>query len=286
MIKNRFGSLILIILMVLISAEQSMFADGISVDAGLTPPRDRWIFRTQLRFMGRHDDPSSMDRTMDKLVWNNILAYGLLRKVTIMIRQPVIWNKMMMDNTESKSSGSGDLVFMVKYGIYRRNTRESTFGVAALVGLGIPSGEEHISSEAWNIKPGLYLSWLSRPWAADISVAYNWNSVIRKSNNGNDKGNELTLDMDVSYQFSFGERARVALTPVLEISYLKISGDQLNGLYIDNTGESVLLLSPGIKLTISSFVLESLVQIPIWQKQEGLQLKRTAGLLFGLRWMF
>lgn len=278
--------MVLMVLMVLMLAEQVMFANGISVDAGLTPARDRWIFRTQLRFMGRSDDPTAMDREMDMLVWNTVLAYGLLRNVTVMVRQPVMRRTMTMGAAEMKSSGAGDLGVMVKYGIYRRNTQNSTFGTAVLLGFGIPTGAEDISSDTWNMKPGIYFSWRGRPWAADISVAYNWNSFTGKRSSGFDPGDELALDMAVSYQFSFGKKARVALAPVLELSYLKVTGDQMEGLDIADTGESVLLLSPGIKLVVSSFILESLLQVPLWQKQEGLQLKRTAGLLFGIRWMF
>ena len=283
--KKRYSYIVLIALMVLM-VEQVMFADGISVDAGLTPARSRWIFRTQLRFMSRGNDPTAMDREMDMLVWNNVLAYGLLRNVTVMIRQPVIRQTMTMGAVEMESSGVGNLGVMVKYGIYRRNTQDSTFGVAALLGFGIPTGAEDISTDTWNMKPGIYLSWRGRPWAADMSVAYNWNSFTGKRSNGFDPGDELAMDMAVSYQFSFGEKAKVALAPVLEFSFLKLTRDHMNGLDIADTGESVLLLSPGIKLVVSSFVLESLLQVPVWQKQEGLQLKRTAGLLFGIRWMF
>ncbi|MHC4238972.1 MAG: hypothetical protein ACYSUC_04355 [Planctomycetota bacterium] len=39
-------------------------AAGISVDAGLTPPEDRWIIRNQVRYMTREDDPTGMNREM------------------------------------------------------------------------------------------------------------------------------------------------------------------------------------------------------------------------------
>jgi hypothetical protein len=272
--------------MVLTLAEQMAFANGISVDSGLTPARDRWIFRTQLRLMGRGEDPTGMDRKMDMLVWNNVLAYGLLRNVTVMIRQPVIRRTMTIPAAKMKSSGTGDLGVNVKYGIYRHNTRNSTFGAAVLLGFGIPTGAQEISQDTWNMRPGIYFSWRGRPWAADLSVVYNWNSFTGEHSSGFDPGDELNLDIAASYQFSFGEKAAVALAPVLELSYAKVTRDQMDGLNMSDTGESVLFLSPGIKLVVSSYILEALLQIPVWQKQEGLQMKRNAGLLFGIRWMF
>ena len=73
---------------------------------------------------------------------------------------------------------------------------------------------------------------------------------------------------------------------MFELSYKNISPEQLDSSNVSNTGESVLYLSPGIKFTRSSFILEALAQIPVWQEQEGSQLKRDTGVIFGARFMF
>ena len=41
------------ILLIVFFLGSSLLAGGISIDAGLTPPKDRWIFRTQMPFFGR-----------------------------------------------------------------------------------------------------------------------------------------------------------------------------------------------------------------------------------------
>jgi hypothetical protein len=48
----------------------------------------------------------------------------------------------------------------------------------------------------------------------------------------------------------------------------------------------VLYISPGIKFTKSSFILEGLLQIPVWQDQKGALLERGAGAIVGVRFMF
>jgi hypothetical protein len=53
-----------------------------------------------------------------------------------------------------------------------------------------------------------------------------------------------------------------------------------------NTGESFFFLSPGVKYTHSSFILEALIQFPVWQDQKGLQLERDTSGLVGMRYMF
>lgn len=262
------------------------FANGVSVDAGLTPARDKWIFRTQLRLMGRGDDQNLMSATMDKTVLNTVLAYGLLNNLTIMIRQPLISKTMLMNSMETKNSGVGDTMMMVKYSLYRRNTYSSTFGIATVLGLGIPTGGKEITMDMWNLKPGVYFSWRGRPWAADLSLAYKWTSFTGETEKGINPGDELLLDLAVSYQFSIGENARMALAPLVEFSYLKMGKNRLYSEVLPNTGESVFTIAPGIKWTYDSFIVEGLVQLPVLQKQGSMVLMRKTGWIFGIRYMF
>ncbi len=262
------------------------FGNGVSVDAGLTPARDKWIFRTQLRLMGRGDDLNLMSAAMDKSVLNTVLAYGLLRNLTIMIRQPLISQTMSMNSMETKMSGIGDMMMMVKYSLYRRNTYSSTFGVATVLGIGIPTGAKEVTMDMWNLKPGVYFSWRGRPWAADLSLAYKWTSVTGETDEGMNPGNELLLDLAISYQFSIGKNARMALAPLVEFSYLNMGKNRLYSEAVPNTGESVFTIAPGIKWTLDSFVVESVVLLPVQQKQGSMVLKRKTGWIFGIRYMF
>ncbi len=264
----------------------SLNAAGISVDAGLTPAEDRWILRTQLRYMKRDDDSTSMDRKMNKYILNTILAYGLRRNLTLMLKQPAVHQEMSMADSTSKDTGFADLSLIAKYGIYRRNTPEYTFGVATTLGFELPTGADAFTSETWDIRPGLYTSWRSGPWATDFNIAYAWNGFADESTGGINPGDELSLDWALAHQFSIGEKARVSFAPVLELSYKNIWPDQLRGDNVANTGDFVLYLSPGIKFTKSSFILEALLQIPVWQEQKGSQLKRGIGGLVGTRFMF
>jgi hypothetical protein len=261
-------------------------AAGISVDAGLTPAEDRWIIRTQFRYMQRKDDPTPMNQKMDTYAFPVVVAYGFRPDLTLMVRQTVKHKKMSMGGSISRDTGSGDLFVLGKYKLYRRNTRKYTFGIASTLGLEFPTGDDDFSSETWDLKPGLFTSWRSGPWASDFSVAYKWNGFADRGRGGINPGNELSLDWALAYQFSFGEKARVSLAPVLELSYKNIRPDRLSGRDVLNTGESVLYLSPGIKFTKSSFILEALLQFPVWQDQKGSQLKQGTRIIVGTRFMF
>jgi hypothetical protein len=261
-------------------------AAGISVDAGLTPPEDRWIIRTQFRYMERKDDPTPMNRKVEMYAFPIVIAYGFRPDLTLLVRQPVKHRNMHVSGTVNRDTGLDDLFVLAKYKLFRQNTRDYTLGIATTLGLEMPTGDDDFSSETWDLEPGLFTSWRSGPWQSDFSVAYKWNGFADEGNNGLEPGNELSADLAFAHQFNLNEQADMSLTPVLELNYKHLSYDELNGQSVSNTGESLFFISPGLKFTKSSFILEALVQFPVWQDQEGSQLKQGIRYILGTRLLF
>ncbi|UCE18678.1 MAG: transporter [Gemmatimonadota bacterium] len=258
-------------------------AAGISVDAGLTPPEDRWILRTQMRFMQRKDH---MNQKMKMYHYPVILAYGLRSNTTLMIRQALVQQKMTMALSEFSDWGFGDLFILGKYKLYRRNTESYTFGMSATLGLEFPTGNDPFTSSTWDATGGFYTSYRRGAWALDANVAYVWNGLMRKHNDTRDPGDELSFDWAIAHQISMGDHARAALAPVLELSYKNYASDDAHGSDVPNTGESIFFLAPGLKCTLSSIILEGLLWVPLWQDQIGTQMEREVGFLIGTRYMF
>jgi hypothetical protein len=229
---------------------------------------------------------TKMNQKMEMYMIPVVLAYGLKSNLTLLVRQPVLRRDMSMMGTSNADNGFGDLFVMGKFKLYRRNTENDTLGVAATIGIEAPTGSSAFSSRTWDLQPGLYFSWRRGGLGSDVSVAYTWNGFAGEGKNNVNPGNELAIDWAASYQVAIGERARISMAPVLEVSYRVISSNRLNGRDLENTGESILYISPGIKFTSLSLVLEALVQIPVAQKRNGNQIKRNSTLLFGLRYMF
>ena len=267
-------------------ASESASAAGISVDAGLTPAEDRWILRTQMRYMRRKDDPTPMDREMEMYAIPVVLAYGFRPDLTLMVKQVTKYRKMTMAGSVSRDTGLDDLYVLGKYRLYRRNTRQYTLGIAPTLALELPTGDDDFSSATWDLEPGLFASWRSGPWASDFNVAYKWNGFADDGRAGLNPGDELSVDLALAHQFSIGQEADTSLTPVLEFSYRHISPDSRSGNDVSNTGESFFFISPGAKFTKSSFILEALVPIPTWQDQKGSQLEQGTRLIVGARFMF
>ena len=259
----------------------SLWAGGISADAGLTPAQDKWILRTQLRYMQRGDDPSPMKREMESFMFPLVVAYGLRPELTVMMRQPFASMDMTMNNLTTNNSGFGDLMVMFKYKAYRYNTRVTTFGAAPLVGIKIPTGEKPFTSDATDLKTGLYFSGRKGAWASDLNLSFTFNGIIGPSNLARNRVFDVVFA--AAHQIDLGHNGRDALAPVLEFSYTSVTAGKIDGVKQANSGESFIRLSPGLKYTRSSIIFEALAQIPVWQDQTGIQPELGVGALFGIR---
>ena len=279
-------TLVLITLIVtnIISAG-SVSATGISIDAGLTPAQNRWIFRSQMRFMQRGNDPGPALREMNSHMFPVVVAYGLRSDLAIMVRQALKRNEMIMQGQISSNTGFTDLLVLFKYRLARINTSTHIFGIAPTLGLEIPSGNENFTSNSWDLHMGCFVSGRTRSWGVDLNATYVWTGMAKTGRTDRDLGNEFSVESALSYQVGLGSNAEFALAPVIESSFQRISSDSKDGIIIANTGESVFLVSPGIKVTWSSIILEGLIQFPLWQDQNGVQTERAPGLLVGIRFL-
>jgi hypothetical protein len=255
------------------------YATGISVDAGLTPAEDRWIVRMQYRQM-------SMDAAMHRMntdMFMAVIAYGFTRDVTFMIRQMATSRVMSMSGNEKTSSGLTDLAVLGKFGVYRKNTRNVILALASTLALKMPTGAEEISTGTWDLQAGIYGSWRSRRWGNDLNLTYTWNGFTGPAPSGIISGDVMGLDVAFSYQFSLGSSGKTSLTPVLELNYRYSMANQSEGRDVGGDG-SIFFISPGLKFTYDSFILEALIQNPVNQTYQNSEQNRRG--LIGFRYMF
>lgn len=287
--QTRQVCFIVVLLFASIVMADIVSATGISVDAGLTPADGRWMFRSQVRYMQRDNFPPPMTREMKMNMVPLVVAYGVRSDLTLMVRQAYIRREMIMGamgGSSSLTSGLGDLLLLAKYRLARINKPTYTIGIAPTLGLELPTGHSSMTSETWDVHAGFYVSGRYYSFGTDLNVAYVWNGMGKTTATKTIPGDEFAVDMALANQFSIGPEAIYSLAPVIELSYGKISSETIDGKTKLNTGESYILLSPGIKFTISSLILEGLVQFPIWQEQTGNQTERAPGFLVGFRYMY
>ncbi len=258
---------------------------GISVDAGLTPAENRWIFRSQIRFMQRDNISGAALPEMTSYMFPLVVAYGLRSDLTVMVRQAIRQNEMTMGERSSSHTGLTDLLMSGKFRLARINKPNYTLGIAPVLGLEVPSGEENFTSNSWDLHLGWFISGRLRSLGIDLNATYVWNGMAKAGDADREVGDEITAEGAMAYQLGLGSNSDLALAPVVEISFKKMSSDKENGDVLTNTGESILLLSPGVKFTWSSFIFEGLLQFSAWQSQNGLQTERGPAFIIGMRLM-
>ena len=261
-------------------------AVGISIDAGLTPPEGRWIFRTQVRSMSRTAPDGMGDAKMDRLMIPLVIVHGLRPQLTLGVRQIIDSRTMTMMGNENTNSGFSDLYLFAKYKILRINTPSYTLGIAPLIGVEAPTGSSDITSDFWSLNTGLLFSGRAGKWGADLNVRYGLRGMAGVADGNPDPGNQWGLDLALARQFPVGGSGATALAPVLEITWQDKASNEVGGVEAPNSGESIFSIAPGVKYTRGDLIVEGLVRIPVSQERNGAQMEMGNMYLLGVRHMF
>lgn len=257
-----------------------LFSGGISVDAGLTPAANRWLVRFQVRQMEMELGQNKM--ATDAYVF--MAAYGLKPGLTVIAMQGMMKRESTMMGMKSKTDGLADLNLLAKYKVFRRNTRLSTVGIAATAKFTVPTGDKEFSSDYWSFTPGIFMSYRKMSWAIDLSSDFVWRDIFNSLDDDKNTGGEFTLNGALAKQIPVGT-STTAIAPVIEFNYSRTQPD-----YNSSTPEpdhwQILFLSPGMKWTYDSLILELLVQLPVWEDIPSGSMENLTRGRIGFRYMF
>lgn len=260
----------LIVILVLFTSF-SLQAGGISVDAGLTPGQDRWMFRTQYRYMGMENPMMTMENHMVPFV----LAYGVSSNLTLMLRTIYV-NRIISMSNQIQNKGFNDSYLLMKLKVYRKNTKKYIFGIAPFIASNIPIGNTKISNRTWNPGFGLSISHRPRPWSIDFTSSFSLIDILNKTDI--EEKNNFNLNIALSSVIPL-KNSNNAISPVLELTYNTELGD-------GTQNQELLFLSPGLMFIKSSIILEVLYQNPIFQESNDSLMKSRSRFLLGIRYMF
>ena len=218
--------------------------------------------------------------TTDMHVFN--LAYGVRPQLTLMIMQG--WANRKSDMM-GQASGRNDMTLMAKYRLLRVNTRETTLGVAATIKLLIPTGEEPFTTDYWSVSPGIFLSQRWNTWALDASTEFRFNDLFDNRDDSLQRGWEISTNCAIARQIALGDNSAFSFAPVLEMTG-SVTQPDMPAHVSFNFRESMIFLSPGMKLTYQSLILEVLWQYPLWQDIPDSAMEYSSKGLVGIRYMF
>jgi hypothetical protein len=259
----------------LLSCSLLIYADGISVDAGLTPAQDRWILRAQYRLMNMYN--SGMETYIHSFPL--VVAYGVTSNITLMMRQS--YNiKNVISNEKTSQNGLNDPYILIKIKAFRKNTSKYTFGIAPTIATNIPVGNNQISNNIWSPKTGVNCSFRHRFWLFDVNVSYTFQDLNNKSTKS--YNDILNINSAFSRLIPNKNNSDILFSPVMEFSYLH----EFNAVNIAEIFTAKKLFgSPGFKVVYSSFVFEALYQIPLYQNTSEAVMKSRGNFIIGIRYM-
>ncbi len=267
--KNKIFFLFLTTVLILLNVSVSR-AEGISVDAGLTPAQDRIIIRTQYRNIISKTGSEKMVMHMMPAV----VVYGLSSDVTVMMRnvyRAVGTNETMMEMDNRWM----DPFLMGKVKLYRRNTRVYSLGVAGFAGTSFPVLNSSIS-KTYSPVIGVNASFRPGLWSFDLNNAFEWVNYHTEENQSAAK--QLQVNVAVSRNILLPGIDNWVLAPVQEFSFARD---------YPNTGESRSFgfISPGVQFVSPNLKFEGLYQIAVNSSQSTAV---TSGnrLILGVRIMF
>ncbi len=266
---NKFLNITLLLAFLLPLAFNSK-AEGISVDAGLTPAQDRIIVRMQYRNIINKMGDNRMVMHMMPVV----VAYGLSPDITLMMRngyRAVGENETMME----MESQWMDPFLMGKVKLYRLNARNYTIGVAGFAGTSFPI-RNGSTSKTYSPVVGLNASYRPGLWSFDLNNAYEW--VNYHSGEKQSETRQMHLNLAISRNIILPGIENWVLAPVQEFSFVN-----------DNPASSESsahgFISPGFQIVSPHLKFEGLYQIAVnSSKSAGVTYGNR--LILGLRLMF
>lgn len=271
-IRVRIRSEKVVFLLAVLFSIADLKAGGISVDAGITPPQDRFILRSQYRYMSMENALMTRYTHMAPLV----LAYGVTPGITVMARGMYI--HQTVSNSPEIRNGMNDLFVLSKFRLYRKNAEKYVFGIAPHIASNIPVGSSEISNRTWNPELGLNISFRPRFLALDVSAAYVFSDITGRLDEK--PGNIFSINTALSAVVPLKTEHSSAISPVIEWTYQQRAENK------NLPKADILFISPGASFIFSNLTLEVLLQIPVYQSDNSGMMNQNSRFILGVKYMF
>ena len=231
------------------------------------------------------DGGPQRNRDLTVIAWENTFVYGLPRHVMWAGIVPIVSGSpagLEGASGQQRETGLADPKFLVQYdGLYMKNRPGGFSRLAGFFGAKVPWGQEGFSTGATDLLQGLIFTHATTSWF--VNTDFQWTATTTKS--GFKAGNLLQLDASVMYRLlRYPERNDLFV--VLEVNSFIESRSNRDGMEILGTGGESVFVSPGVEVFLRrNLILESSVQLPVYQELNGHQLSKDWVFVAGFRYL-
>lgn len=212
--------------------------------------------------------------------------------------------------TRLYASGLGDTLEEARYTIFQRDDIGSTFRIAPLIGVSIPTGMDNVNSQAprdfqpgtgaWGGRGAITLSWQKLYWNFEAEIGYQANAPGAGYQFGNqffasagyhflvwprDLGTNVQTEVYGSLESNFFDNGR---NQFLGHTASTLGGQisPANGQIVPNTGGQLWLIDPGIIYSTPLYALDFTGLLPVLQTYNGHTSRYDYGAELMFRWSF
>lgn len=272
------------------SGARVLRAAGINTNVALPVRQGGFVYRTQLRFLSVSDDPSQLNRDIKAYVVSNVLVYGATSQTTLFGILPYIFESVERDSggvrEDDRSNGFGDLTFLLRQTVYARDAVQRTSRLGLIGGLEIPVGSEDFSSHSTDFLLGGVYTLQTGRHEFDSNLLYKVNTEARDLDLGEELQYDLAYELRL-FPWQWPERGTPSqLFAVIEVNGRSIERARSNGMELDDSGGTLVFLSPGIQWVTQRVIYESSLQLPVIQNLNGSQVETDFVATAGVRIQF
>jgi hypothetical protein len=266
-----------ILVLVLVLTSLWVQAGGISVNAGLTPAQEQWIFRAQTQVLPQYATLARQQIGSIRYQWPIVATYGVRPELTLITRNAIIHQRFT--NGASALTGIADPVLFAKYKLFRINKPEIILGGSPGLGFTIPIGSPAVNSNTWDSRGGFFFSARKGLWSLDLNLMGHWPDFPQTASGQRVGGPRLTVNTAVGRQILLGSYDK-SLAPVLEMTYHRQGPARHQDQQLPGTRGQIFSVAPGLQYIHGAFVIEGLFSYPICQDNR----RQAPRGLIGIRW--
>lgn len=230
---------------------------------------------------------SSQDKDLTVTVSPVVIPYNVSTRLLVGVFIPFFNKDLDTEAGIMSSSGLGDTKLFAKYVVHQIDKRQETIRFVLKSSLTLPTGDEDakpaLGDGTTDYSIGFVAGWIKPRVSFTTEGVYSLNTSRR----GTNYGDSFAYNFALGYRLSPRVYERYPSPQVniyLELNGLTTKRNELNGLSLENTGGTTLLLSPGIQyIGGRKWLVEGSIQFPIVENLNGSQLETDLIVSLGTR---
>ena len=193
------------------------------------------------------------------------------------------------------ATGLGDTLLGARYTVFYLDEIGSTFRIAPLVNVIVPTGMDNANSQAprylqpgtgaWGSRDALTMTWLTLYWVAAAEVGYQANAP----GSGYQFGDTFFADAGFHYRVwpaEFGPNEASEMHLFVETNYSMTGVTRAQEQVVPGTGRNLWLIDPGIMYLTPRYSIALNALLPIDQQVNDGASRFRYGALLAFRWSF